>query len=167
MISEVKKLTINLIGCRFANSQTRSQSFRFSRCMSSFLFQAKFLRLGFISPHSFNILFPSDMPAFLRQNVHFRLKKLNYFGVVSELKMNLNGNSFLGSETTCRRPPMKKNVPKAEEFTYVKLTTLLEENFPGAKDRSFIKKDNVLNTVKIDFPSKKKTRAKHCPKHSS
>ena len=72
--------------------------------------------------------------------------------------------SFLGSETTCRRPRMSqknhsvliKDVPKAEEFTDEKLTILLKEKFPGAKARRFIKKDkSVLNTVKIDFPSKK------------
>ena len=49
-----------------------------------------------------------------------------------------------------------KEVPKAEEFADVKLTTLLEEKFPGAKARRFIKTDkSILNTVKIDFPSKK------------
>ena len=43
--------------------------------------------------------------------------------------------SFLGSETICRRPRtsqknhsvLMKDVPKADEFTDVKLTTLLEE----------------------------------------
>ena len=49
-----------------------------------------------------------------------------------------------------------QDVPKTEEFTDVKLATLLEEKFPGAKARRFIKKEkSVLNTVKIDFPSKK------------
>ena len=69
--------------------------------------------------------------------------------------------SFLGSKTLCRQPrtseknhsDLIKDVPKAEEFTDLKLTTLLEEKFSGPKAESFIK--NVLNTVKIDFPSKK------------
>ena len=49
--------------------------------------------------------------------------------------------SFLGSETTCRRPRMIqknhavliKDVPKAVEFTDVNNTTLLEEKVPGEK----------------------------------
>ena len=78
-----------------------------------------------------------------------------------EIEMEFQ-TSFLGSETICRRPRpsqrshsvLIKNVPKAEHFMDVKLTTLLEENFSGAKARRLVKKDkSVLNTVKIDFPS--------------
>ena len=37
------------------------------------------------------------------------------------------------------------------------LTKLLKEKFCGAKARRYMKKDkSILNTVKIDFPSKKK-----------
>ena len=73
--------------------------------------------------------------------------------------------SFLGSKTLCRQPrTSKKNhsvlikdVPKAEDFTDLKLTTLLEEKFSGAEAGTFIK--NVLNTVKMTFQAKK-TRKK-------
>ena len=82
---------------------------------------------------------------------------------------------FLDLKKICRRPGMSqknhsvlvKVVLKAEEFTDVKLSTLLEEKSLGARAQRFIKKDkSVLNTVKIDFPSKK-TRTNHCRKNSS
>ena len=106
-----------------------------------------------------------------RENPHLEFASVDESKAIeSEWQQN-----FLGSETTCRRPRMSqknhsvlmKELPKAEEFTDVKLTTLLEEIFPGAKARRFIKKDkSVLNIVKIDFP-RKKNRKKHCPKDSS
>ena len=82
--------------------------------------------------------------------------------------------SFLGHQIICRRPRTSQknhsvlinNVLKAEELTDL-LTTLLEEKFSGAKAQRFIKNDNsVLNTVKIDFPSKEDQK-KHCLKDSS
>ena len=71
--------------------------------------------------------------------------------------------TFLGTETTCRRPrKLQKNhsviikdVPKEDVFTDSKMIALLQESFPGATARRFVKKDkSTLNTVKTDFPNR-------------
>ena len=71
--------------------------------------------------------------------------------------------TFMGTETICRRPRklqkhhsvIIKDVPKEDVFTDSKMTALLQESFPDATARRFLKKDKItLNTVKIDFPNR-------------
>ena len=72
-------------------------------------------------------------------------------------------STFQGTETICRRPrKLQKNhsviikdVPKEDVFTDSKMTALLQESFPDATARRFVKKDeSTLNTVKSDFPNR-------------
>ena len=69
-------------------------------------------------------------------------------------------STFLGTETTCRRPRklqkkhsvIIKDDAKENVFTDSKMTELLQEIFHDATARIFVKKDkSTLNTVKIDF----------------
>ena len=61
-------------------------------------------------------------------------------------------STFLGTKTTCRRPPklqknhsvIIKDVPKEDVYTNSKMTALLQESFPDATARRFVKKTKVL-----------------------
>ena len=72
-------------------------------------------------------------------------------------------STFLGTEATCRRPrKLQKNhsviirdVLKEDVFTDSEMTALLQDIFPDATARRFVKKDkSILNIVKIDFPNR-------------
>ena len=70
--------------------------------------------------------------------------------------------TFMGTETNCRRPRnlqknhsvLIKDASKEAVFTDTQMTALLQESFPVATARRFVKKNkSTLITVKIDFPN--------------
>ena len=106
---------------------------------------------------SFSKEFPKNhlMYAFRTTRGHFHLE----FASHEESKEIEEAwkSTFMGTETICRRPrKLQKNhsviTNREDVFTNSKMTALLQESFPDATARRFVKKiKSTLNTVKIDF----------------